>query len=119
MKDIEAYIFITFHAPRFNMKKATLMDYLNTQELVPIGLNHSQIESILLYPPSIKHIIWGLKEQGFQVKFIAEYLNLPQPNVSYHIKNPPKEDWRCPILVSLRHTQAAELRYREEHGIQY
>jgi DNA-binding transcriptional ArsR family regulator len=113
MKDIEAYIFLTYYAPKFNMSKKLQLDYLNEQQVMPMMLNMNELDLILYAPPSTKHLVRGLKAEGFSVSWIAEYLKIAQPNVSYHLKNAPKGEWVSPSWKNLR-----LLKTRQKHEVE-
>lgn len=102
MKDIEAYVFITFHAPRFNMDEETILYYLNKQGVMPVVVTPRELRLMQDFAPPAKYVVHELKRQGFSNKFIAEYMNVAPPNISYHLKTKPKMDWVHPTWEGMR-----------------
>lgn len=112
MKDIEAYVFITFHAPRFNMDEETILYYLNKQKVMPLVVSPHELRLMRECEPPTKHVVHELKRQGFSNKFIADYLNVAPPNISYHLKTKLKNDWVHPTWQGMR-------AYQKRHNLNF
>jgi DNA-binding transcriptional ArsR family regulator len=111
MKDIEAYIFLTYYVPKFDMPKQVALDYLNSKKLMAFHMDHNEMNAITAFAPPVKYLCHGLKAEGFSVGWIAEYLKIPQPNVSYHLRTVPKQDWisqSWQYIRNMKRTQLAE-----------
>jgi hypothetical protein len=105
MKDIEAYIFITYYAEKFGMDEETVLFYLNKKQVMPVFVSPRELQLMRDFPPSTKYLCHGLKAEGFGVGWIANYLGIPQPNVSYHLKTKPKQEWVHPTWQGMREYQ--------------
>lgn len=112
MKDIQAYLFINYYAPHLEMDEETILYYLNKKQVMPIVITKREMELMRNAKPSTKHLCHALKAEGFSVGWIANYLKVPQPNVSYHLKTAPKQEWLHPTWEAIR-------LYQERHNLNF
>jgi hypothetical protein len=102
MKDIQAYIFISYYAPHLDMSEERQVQYLNDKQVLPVAVGIRELELMRAHPPGTKYLCHAFKNEGFSVGWIANYLKIPQPNVSYHLKTPPKQEWVHPTWEAIR-----------------
>jgi DNA-binding transcriptional ArsR family regulator len=110
LKDIQAYIFITYYAEKFEMDEETILFYLNKKKVLPFYVTPRELRLMRDYPPPTKFMCHALREEGFTVGRIAEYLKIPQPNVSYHLRTKLKQDWLHPTWQAMREFQLRQER---------
>jgi hypothetical protein len=117
MKDIEAYVFLTYYVPKFDMPERVALDYLNSKNLMAFWMTPNEMKAITSFAPSTKHLVHAFKNEGFSVGWIADYLNIPQPNVSYHLKHAPKQEWISQSWQYIRQMKRAEKAEREANPL--
>lgn len=117
MRDIDAYMFLTHHAPTLGMSKKLQLDYFNEKKVMPFHMLEHEMTAILNFPPPIKYVIRAYRDAGFSVGWIAEHLNIPQPNVSYHLRTLPKQDWISQSWQYIRQMKRAELERQKGYEV--
>jgi hypothetical protein len=110
MEDIKAYIFISYYAPHLEMSEERQVQYLNDKQVLPVAVGMHELRLMRDAQPSTKYLCHAFKNEGFSVGWIASHLKIPQPNVSYHLKTKPKQEWVHPTWQAIRLHQLRNMR---------
>ena len=105
MKHIDIYMLNTLFKEQLQLSDKVIVQHLNENGVLPLLVVERDLKFFMEHPPSEKHVIHALKALGYQTKFISEYLKIPQPNVSYHLKNPPKDEYINRAWMSIKQYQ--------------
>jgi hypothetical protein len=112
MNDMQAYMFINYYAPHLELDEETILFILNKKQVMPVVITKRELGLMQNATPSTKYLCHAFKNEGFSVGWIASHLKIPQPNVSYHLKTKPKQEWLHPTWEAIRlYQQRHDLRF--------